>query len=117
MVPIAALSQVSSIIDGARDLVSLVRSSSASSSTTKSSSEDKRLQAAFSTLMKEMDANNDGKLSRTEFGGEKNAFDKLDLNHDGQLDASEVHQMLTQRLNSSAATTVASSQPTLSVTA
>ena len=127
MVPITALSQVSSIIDGARDLVSLVRSGSTSSATTSalsaSSAEEKRLQTAFSTLMKEMDANKDGKLSAAEFGGNKSAFNKADINHDGQLDATEVRQMLTQRLSNGATTAAAStastssSQPTLSLTA
>lgn len=123
MVPITALAQVSSIIDGTRELVSMVKSNSGNASGAQtsgmSSTTEQRVQNAFSTLMKEMDANKDGKLSRTEFGGEKSAFDKVDINQDGQLDASEIHKMITQQLNggTTAVSTTTASQPTLSIMA
>ena len=41
---------------------------------------------------KSMDANNDGEISGLEFPGSKSQFDKLDKNHDGFIDLSEVKQ-------------------------
>jgi Ca2+-binding EF-hand superfamily protein len=36
-----------------------------------------------------MDRNNDGDISRSEFPGRPDVFDKLDLDHDGLISAEE----------------------------
>jgi Ca2+-binding EF-hand superfamily protein len=47
-------------------------------------------------LLKEYDANKDGKLSRKEIGLEKTVFDRLDVNHDGFLSETELGAWLKE---------------------
>jgi Ca2+-binding EF-hand superfamily protein len=47
-------------------------------------------------LLAHYDKDHNGKLSRKEIGLDKEAFDKLDANHDGQLDAAELAKWLSR---------------------
>ncbi len=51
---------------------------------------DTSAQTLASVLLNRYDRDKDGKLSRAEWQMEKAAFDRLDANHDGRLDAAEL---------------------------
>jgi len=51
----------------------------------------------FDHMLKRMDANHDGKLSRGEWAGKPKAFDRLDLNHDGFITRDEAEATLKRR--------------------
>jgi len=88
MNPIMLVSQVSSLANSVSSVANAL------SSTTKTQdSFSKEMTDALSRFMKDHDTNKDGKLTLSEFGGNKQAFDKLDLNHDGKLSTNELKPM------------------------
>jgi hypothetical protein len=88
---LALLTGVSTVVDAARSLARTVgKSHAAATEKTASSSFEKELEEAVAKLIKARDKNGNGALSLTELGGDKQTFTKLDVNHDGELNAQEL---------------------------
>jgi len=88
MNPIMLLGSVSSLVGAARSAVNALPSATKTQDTF-----SKQMNDALSRFVKDRDANKDGKLTLSEFGGNKQSFDKLDINHDGKLNAEELKPM------------------------
>ncbi len=55
----------------------------------KDESKDERVKA-WESILKELDTNSDGKISKEEFGDRRGAFNALDKNEDGEITREEV---------------------------
>ena len=88
MNPIAAITQIGSLVGTVRSLVSSHRNSSVAASQPQTF--EASMQDALTRFLQTKDADRDGSLSVKEFGGSRRDFAALDTNHDGRLSRAEL---------------------------
>lgn len=88
MNPIAAITQIGSLVGAVRSLVGARKTQAPPPAQPQPFSAE--MQNALARFIQTKDADGNGSLSLKEFGGGKDLFAKLDVNHDGQLSREEL---------------------------
>lgn len=94
---IAALTGASSVLTATKDLISTVRAGQGTERKKQNTQTDfeQQLNALITRYIGQRDADKDGMVNATEFGGDRALFDRLDVNRDGKLEATELRRVFT----------------------
>jgi len=101
MESLLALTQMGSLVGSVTNVIDKLSSMGHSASTTKSSASSaesfqSQLQSAVGRYVQQRDANRNGTVEASEFNGNTETFNKVDLNRDGKLSSTELVQHLSQ---------------------
>lgn len=107
MDPITAISEITSLLGNASELVGNLRAARKNGAgkalavavpvavpVATNAAFQEHLSKMVSELVKSKDIDANGTLSAVELGSDKALFDRIDLNHDGQLDGAELAQAI-----------------------